>query len=100
MAIGALDGSHIGIQVPKDEKVAYIDYKNSYSMTLLAICDAKYQFYFCFVGMSGRNHDSRIFKSTLGYETLQKNDGLPQFSRLINGVQVPYHVLGDCIPII
>lgn len=30
MAIGALDGSHIKIQVPEEEKTAYINYNNSY----------------------------------------------------------------------
>lgn len=95
MAVGALDGSHIKIQVPKSEKTAYIDYQNNYSMTLMAICDADYCFYFCHCGMSGRNHDSRIYKSTKAHATLVQTDSLPISDRYINGIHIPYHVLAD-----
>lgn len=95
MAVGAIDGSHIKIQVPKEEKTAYINYNNSYSMTLMAICNANYEFFSCFCGMTGRNHDSKVFKSSNAYATLSAPDALPLSTRVINGVLIPYHVLGD-----
>lgn len=95
MAIGSLDGSHIKIQVPKEEKSAYINYNNSYSMTLMAICDANYEFYSCFCGMSGRNHDSRVFKTSNAFKALTAADGIPESTRVINDVMIPFHILAD-----
>ena len=95
MAVGAIDGSHIRIKVPRDEKTSYYDYKQDYSMTLLAICDANYVFYSCFCGMSGRNHDSKVFKTSNAYVALSQQQSLPVTERVINGTAIPFHVLGD-----
>ena len=45
--------------------------------------------------MSGRNHDSRIFKSSNAYATLQSEGSLPASTRVINDVLIPYHILAD-----
>lgn len=95
MAVGAVDGSHINVQVPRLEKTGYFDYKHNYSMTLMAICDANYEFYFCQCGQSGRNNDRRIWESTGAHATLVKPGSLPDSARVINGTLVPYFLLGD-----
>ena len=64
-------------------------------MTLMAICNANYEFYSCFCGMSGRNHDSRVFKNSQAYKELTTENAIPVSTRVINGVMIPYHILAD-----
>ena len=42
--IGAMDGKHIRIECPKLSGTLYHNYKDSFSMVLLAVCDADYCF--------------------------------------------------------
>lgn len=93
--VGAIDGSHIRVKIPRDLKTAYYNYKDDYSILLLAICDANYKFYYIKCGMPGRAHDSGAFKSTELYAKLNANELLPQSNRIINNVLIPYHILGD-----
>ena len=42
--IGALDGKHIAMDCPKGSGTQDYNYKGFYSLVLLAVCDAKYNF--------------------------------------------------------
>ena len=66
-AYAATDGSHIPIRCPPGGAEAakeYYNFKNFYSIVLMAIVDSKYRFLRGSCGYPVNLHDSLIFKST------------------------------------
>ncbi|XP_018372879.1 PREDICTED: putative nuclease HARBI1 [Trachymyrmex cornetzi] len=61
---GAVDGKHINIMAPKHFGTEVFNYKKSFSIVLMAVCDAYYRFTFVDIGAAGSNHDSVIFKES------------------------------------
>ncbi|XP_018300265.1 putative nuclease HARBI1 isoform X1 [Mycetomoellerius zeteki] len=68
---GAIDGKHINIMAPKHSGTEFFNYKKSFSIVLMAICDAYYRFTFVDIGAAGSNHDSVIFKECAFGKALQ-----------------------------
>ncbi|XP_058056269.1 uncharacterized protein LOC131207664 [Anopheles bellator] len=69
-AIGAIDGKHISIVVPKNSGSQYFNYKQFYSMVMIALVDADYNFLYVDIGGQGGISDDAIFKHTTLYQFL------------------------------
>lgn len=61
---GALDGKHVSIQAPQHSGTEFFSYKKSFSLLLMATCDAFYKFMFVDIGGSGSQHDSTTFRES------------------------------------
>lgn len=93
----AIDGCHLPIKCPPGSFAAkeYHNFKNFYSIVLIAMVDANYRFVWGSCGFPGNSHDAIIFQSTQLYSVIKEFNFIPQISKEVNGVQVPLIVLGD-----
>lgn len=95
--VGAVDGKHIRIQSPPNSGSQYYNYKHFFSVVLLAVSDAQYNFTAIDVGAYGREGDSTIFKNSNFYQRLKSDQlNLPAERPLPSGgPTVPFVLLGD-----
>lgn len=98
MCLGAIDGKHIRIQnFPHAGSMNY-NYKHYYSIVLLAIADADYNFLFVDIGAYGKDCNSSVLQNTEFWRRLINNElDIPE-ARAITpkmGLKVPYVFLGD-----
>lgn len=96
-AYAAIDGSHIPIRCPPGGAEAakeYHNFKNFYSIILMAIVDAKYRFIWGSCGYPGNSHDSMIFQSTDLYADLCSGR-FPSIAHKEGDVLIPPLLLGD-----
>ena len=95
--LGAIDVKHVLIQAPPNSGSMYFDYKKTFSIVLLAVCDAQYQFTMVDIGEAGRSSDGGIFaNSCLGNAIINQTMGMPQ-SDNINGStkKIPFVFVAD-----
>jgi hypothetical protein len=62
---GALDGRHIVIMKPAKSGSSIFNYKQTFSVVLMATVDANYKFITTDVGPMGRFSDGNIFSSSV-----------------------------------
>lgn len=84
--IGAIDGTHIRIDAPKENAADYVNRKGYHSIQLQVVCDHKMIITHCFVGYPGSVHDQRIFRQSEMAQYLNDEEKFPFDS----------HILGDC----
>lgn len=97
--VGALDGKHVLVKAPANSGSQYFNYKNTFSIVLMAMVDANLQFICIDAGAYGRNSDGGIFASSnmgkgitrdqLNFPPDQPLPGAPELGPL------PYVVVGD-----
>ncbi|KAL4098480.1 hypothetical protein QTP88_023085 [Uroleucon formosanum] len=95
--IGALDGKHIVIKKPPKSGTSFYNYKQTFSVVLMAIVDARYKFISIDIGSMGRFTDSNIFSSGVLAKKLNKQTlRLPLPAALIDYDQIlPYAFVAD-----
>ena len=98
MCWGAIDGCHIPIKCPLQGGLKsckeYHNFKNFYSIVLMAMVDSKYRFRWGSCGFPGNSHDSVILQSTNLWEQIQEKEYLPNISKTFDGIEVPL-ILAD-----
>ncbi|KAK1410490.1 hypothetical protein QVD17_37027 [Tagetes erecta] len=72
--LGAIDGTHISVQVPEEDKPRYRNRKGDITTSVLAACTPDMQFIYVLLGWEGSAADGRILRSAMIRE---------------NGLQVP-----------
>ena len=68
-----MDGKHILKQPPPNSGSYYFNYKQRFSIVLLAIVDANYNFLYVDNGCNGRISDGGVFKNSTLYTALEEN---------------------------
>ena len=97
--LGAVDGKHIRIIQPPRSGSLYYNYKGYYSIVLLAIASADYEFLYVDVGAEGRASDGGTWRQCTFHDHLYGPSNLldlppPQH---VPGMQqrLPYFLVGD-----
>jgi len=92
-----VDGKRISLQAPVNSGSFYFDYKQQFSLVLMAMVDANYKFTYIDVGANGRQSDAGVYGNCSLSEALEKNSlNLPAPSYLTNSkIVAPYVVVAD-----
>lgn len=95
--IGAIDGKHIKIQAPPNSGSQFYNYKQTFSVVLLAVVDAHYKFLVVDIGSYGKNSDGGIFShSKLGQDLDKGILNVPKEKELPGtNCLAPYEFVGD-----
>lgn len=96
--LGAVDGKHIRLRKPDNSGSMYFNYKDYFSIVLLAVVDADYRFIYVNVGSYGKECDSSIWKeSTLWKKLIQGTLNIPTPRPLDEHSQIdaPFVFIGD-----
>ena len=95
---GSIDGCHIPIKCPSGGLEAckeYHNYKNFYSVVLMAIVDSNYRFLWASCGFPGNSHDSIIFQSTELWNNITENNAIPNIGQTVDKTVIYPLLLGD-----
>jgi len=83
--IGCIDGTHISVKPPNNDRQSFINRKGYPSVNVMAVCDHQMIFREVFADRAGSVHDARILRvSPLGSKLESNQLG-----------DVKYHILGD-----
>ncbi|XP_069586989.1 uncharacterized protein [Ranitomeya imitator] len=96
--IGAVDGKHIRVRKPPNSGSQFYNYKQFFSVVLLAVVDSNYRFIIVDIGAYGRTGDSRVFNSSIMGRRLGENQlDLPPPQQLPGSTAeaLPFFFVGD-----
>ena len=96
--IGAVDGKHIRLICPSSSGSMFYNYKDHYSIVLLAIADSKYRFVYVNIGSFGKDCDSAIFKRCGLWKSIETDRHQLPNEKCLPGTErpkVPYVIVGD-----
>lgn len=95
--LGAIDGKHVGIKKPPDSGSLYFNYKKQFSIVLMAVVNANYEFIMVDVGTNGRVSDGGVLQNTEFGKMLKNNSlNVPSPEVVTNTTRtLPYVFVGD-----
>lgn len=70
--IGALDGKHVAIRAPPKTGSDYFNYKQSFSIILLALVDHNYCFTYIDLGAKGRASDGGVWRNSTLHTAIER----------------------------
>lgn len=96
--IGSVDGKHVRVIKPQNSGSLYFNYKEYFSLVLMAVTDSQYRFVYVDVGSYGKDGDPTIFSNSTFWKAIE-NGKLkpPRPEPLPNNqtVNIPYVLVGD-----
>nr|CAH7730409.1 unnamed protein product [Callosobruchus chinensis] len=95
--VGAIDGKQVRVVKPGHSGSLFYNYKNYFSVVLLAVCDSNYKFLYIDVGSFGKESDSTVLNySTFGRKLQEGKLNLPPPAKVSdNLIPLPYVFIGD-----
>ncbi|XP_071972628.1 uncharacterized protein [Engystomops pustulosus] len=96
--IGALDGKHIRVKKPAHSGSQFFNYKQYFSVVLLALADSDYKFIIVDIGAYGSSADAAVFRASRMGERLRSNQlTLPEPRCLpgSTGPPAPFVIVAD-----
>lgn len=96
--LGAVDGKHIRIVCPAKSGSMYYNYKEYYSVVLMAVADSKYRFVYVDIGSFGKDCDSSVFKQSSLWKLIETNTLQLPDEKCLPGIEspkIPYFFVGD-----
>lgn len=94
--LGSVDGKHIQLPAPIGSGSEYYNYKSPFSVVLMAVVDANYNFIHADVGCQGRISVAEVFRNTYFKLLDEKKSELPS-PTILNGREkpIPYVFVAD-----
>ena len=93
--VGAIDGSHIEIKAPPENREDYFNRKQFYSVVLQGIVDSELLFRHIAVGFPGSVHDSRVLQLSGIADLAENNEILAAPVKIMQGTEVRPLLVGD-----
>nr|XP_037285860.1 protein ALP1-like [Rhipicephalus microplus] len=94
--LGSIDGKHVIIECPRNTGSRNLNYKKTFSVVFLAVCDAHYRFTYVDMGHFGGEGDSGIFLRSRLLDCFNRRlFGVPPPSNVGSIGLIPYVLVGD-----
>ena len=93
--VGAVDGCHIEINAPPENKEDYFNRKQYYSINVQGIVNPQLHFQHIAVGFPGSIHDSRVLRLSRIFNLAENEEILTAPTRMVNRVQLRPMLVGD-----
>lgn len=95
--LGAIDGKHVAINKPPNSGSLYFNYKKFFSIVMMAVANANYEFMMVDVGVNGRISNGGVISYTkFGQAFADKTLTIPEPAQLPNSLKIlPFVSLGD-----
>ncbi|XP_063786738.1 uncharacterized protein LOC134935846 [Pseudophryne corroboree] len=91
---GLIGAFHVAIRAPNEYAGQYFNTKGWHSVVLQAVVDSDYCFWDLNVGCPGNLSNSQVLLASELYEWGTDGTLFPSFTRCVDGVEVPIHLLG------
>ncbi|CAH1996487.1 unnamed protein product [Acanthoscelides obtectus] len=95
--LGAVDGKHVNIKPPTGSGSYFYNYKGAYSLVLLAVVNANYEFIMCDFGINSRISDGGVIEYSQFYRKLKDRKlSIPPPTRTMNSKEaLPFVFISD-----